>query len=57
MIKNNLSFLRCEEADLIKAFAQTNINPQSRAETLGLEQFAKLSDALAELNMRNRSHE
>lgn len=57
MIKNNLSFLQCEEADLIRAFAQTNINPQSRAETLSLEQFAKLSDALAEFDMRHQSHE
>jgi 16S rRNA (adenine1518-N6/adenine1519-N6)-dimethyltransferase len=49
MIKNNLAFLHCEEADLVKAFDQTNINPQSRAETLSLQQFAKLSDALAEI--------
>ncbi len=55
MIKNNLSFLHCEEADLVKAFGETNINPQSRAETLSLEQFAKLSDVL--FDMRNRSHE
>jgi len=57
MIKNNLSFLHCEEDSLVKAFDQANINPQSRAETLSLEQFAKLTDALAEFDMRNRTHE
>ena len=57
MIKNNLSLLHCDADMLTKAFAKAHINPQARAEILSLEQFAKLSDALSEFDMRKRNHE
>jgi len=46
MLKNNLRSLRIEEAVLTKIFRELNFDPQVRAESLSLELFAKLTDAL-----------
>lgn len=54
MMKNNLSFLHSAPGDIHRAFARVGISLQARAETLSLEQFAKLSDALGEIGMRQQ---
>ncbi len=48
MLKNNLSFTRLEESELIAIFASVGISPAARAENLSLAQFTKIADALAE---------
>jgi len=47
MLKNNLSFTRLSEAELIAVFAELGISPAARAENLSLTQFAKISADLA----------
>lgn len=49
MLKNSLSFLRFEAADIDKVFRKLSFDPQVRAERLSLHQFAMLADALDEL--------
>jgi 16S rRNA (adenine1518-N6/adenine1519-N6)-dimethyltransferase len=46
MLKNNLRALRIKEDVLTKIFRELNFDPQVRAESLSLELFAKLTDAL-----------
>ncbi|HEY9715631.1 MAG TPA: 16S rRNA (adenine(1518)-N(6)/adenine(1519)-N(6))-dimethyltransferase RsmA [Chroococcales cyanobacterium] len=52
MLKNNLSFLRCQPEELERVFAELRFDPQARAERLTLEQFAKLADALEEIRSK-----
>ncbi|MBS1993187.1 MAG: ribosomal RNA small subunit methyltransferase A [Cyanobacteria bacterium SZAS LIN-3] len=47
MLKNNLSFTKLSEAEIIALFAELGISPSARAENLSLPQFAKISQALA----------
>lgn len=54
MIKNNFGFLHAEPDALDAAFAKAHVNPQTRAETLSLQQFARLADAMLEVD---RSHD
>ncbi len=46
MLKNNLSFLKLPLSALDKVFSELNLDPQTRAERLSLQQFAKLTDCL-----------
>jgi len=46
MLKNNLRSLHVNEAALTKIFNELNFDPQVRAESISLEQFAKLTDAI-----------
>ncbi len=46
MLKNNLRSLHVQEDILTKIFRQLNFDPQVRAESLSLDLFAKLTDAL-----------
>ncbi|CAN5703119.1 16S rRNA (adenine(1518)-N(6)/adenine(1519)-N(6))-dimethyltransferaseRsmA [soil metagenome] len=46
MLRNNLSFLKLPLAALDKAFSEMNLDPQTRAERLSLQQFARLTDLL-----------
>jgi 16S rRNA (adenine1518-N6/adenine1519-N6)-dimethyltransferase len=55
MMKNNFSFLQADAADLNHAFESAGIDLQARAETLSLEQFARLTDKLAAIDMRVRN--
>jgi 16S rRNA A1518/A1519 N6-dimethyltransferase RsmA/KsgA/DIM1 with predicted DNA glycosylase/AP lyase activity len=57
MFKNNLSFLQSDADAINAAFSRSKVNPQARAEDLSLEQFASLTDVLAEIDMRKRSHD
>lgn len=43
MLKNNLSFTRLSEVELIAIFAELGISPAARAENLSLAQFAKIT--------------
>ncbi len=47
MLKNNLSFTKMSEAQLISAFAELGVSPAARAENLSLSQFAKIAESLA----------
>jgi 16S rRNA (adenine1518-N6/adenine1519-N6)-dimethyltransferase len=47
MLKNNLSFTRLSEVEIITIFADLGISPSARAENLSLAQFAKISAAFA----------
>jgi 16S rRNA (adenine1518-N6/adenine1519-N6)-dimethyltransferase len=55
MLKNNLSFLHASLDDLNQAFIKAGIDGSARAEDLSLQQFASLSEALSEFDMRVRS--
>lgn len=46
MFKNNLSFLKLDDNELMAIFAQLRIDPQARAERLSLQQFANLADII-----------
>jgi 16S rRNA (adenine1518-N6/adenine1519-N6)-dimethyltransferase len=46
MLKNNLSFLHIEPSAIDSVFAELRFDPQVRAERLGLEQFALLTDKI-----------
>jgi 16S rRNA (adenine1518-N6/adenine1519-N6)-dimethyltransferase len=48
MLKNNLSFTKLSEAELIAIFADLGISPAARAENLSLPQFAKITAKVAE---------
>jgi 16S rRNA (adenine1518-N6/adenine1519-N6)-dimethyltransferase len=56
MLKNNYGFLHADPKELAAAFEHAHINPQTRAETLTLEQFARLSDTLLEIDHHHRDH-
>lgn len=49
MLKNNLSFLGLEQKLIVEVFDKLNFDPQVRAERLGLEQFALLTDELKQV--------
>jgi 16S rRNA (adenine1518-N6/adenine1519-N6)-dimethyltransferase len=59
MLKNNLSFTRLSEVELIDIFAELGISPAARAENLSLAQFAKItakiSDKIGEDPARHKS--
>lgn len=46
MLRNNLSFLKQPLSALDKVFREMNLDPQTRAERLSLQQFARLTDLL-----------
>jgi|LakMenEpi03Aug12_release.lakeMendotaPanAssembly.Ray.scaffolds.fasta_scaffold145063_2 16S rRNA (adenine1518-N6/adenine1519-N6)-dimethyltransferase len=46
MLRNNLSFLKQPLSELDKVFREMNLDPQTRAERLSLQQFARLTDLL-----------
>ncbi len=46
MLRNNLSFLQHPLSELDKVFREMNLDPQTRAERLSLQQFARLTDLL-----------
>jgi len=46
MLKNNLGFLNLGQDVLAKVFDKLNFDPQVRAETMGLKQFALLTDEI-----------
>jgi len=48
MLKNNLTFTKLSEVEIIALFAGLGISPSARAENLSLTQFAKIAQALAE---------
>lgn len=48
MLKNNLAFTRASADELMQIFQKLNLDPQTRAERMTLEQFARLADALQE---------
>lgn len=48
MLKNNLSFLKLPESQIISIMRNAGINPNGRAEDLSIQQFAKLADALTD---------
>lgn len=48
MLRNALSSLGIKQEDLDKVFKSLNFDPQVRAESLSLQQFATLSDSLAQ---------
>lgn len=48
MLKNNLSFLKIAETQITTIMRNAGINPNGRAEDLSIQQFSKLSDALAD---------
>jgi len=47
MLKNNLTFTKLSETEIIAVFADLGISPSARAENLSLAQFAKIAQALA----------
>lgn len=47
MLKNNLSFTKLGEVELISIFADLGISPAARAENLSLAQFAKIASRIA----------
>jgi 16S rRNA (adenine1518-N6/adenine1519-N6)-dimethyltransferase len=46
MLKNNLGFLNLGQEVLAQVFHKLNFDPQVRAETMGLRQFAQLTDEI-----------
>ncbi|NPA95433.1 MAG: hypothetical protein GXO58_08415 [Thermodesulfobacteria bacterium] len=42
------SYLKMDKSELLKALEEAGIDPNSRAEQVGLEQFIKLSDSMSE---------
>jgi 16S rRNA (adenine1518-N6/adenine1519-N6)-dimethyltransferase len=48
MLKNNLGFLNIGQDVLLRVFDKLNFDPQVRAETMGLRQFALLTDEIHE---------
>lgn len=53
MLRNNLSFLKQPLSALDKVFREMNLDPQTRAERLSLQQFARLTDLLDGLTKNN----
>ena len=53
MLRNNLSFLKQPLSALDKVFREMNLDPQTRAERLSLQQFARLTDLLDALPKEN----
>lgn len=49
MLKNNLSFLKIDEATVKDVLKELNLNPLSRAEDLSLAKFAVLTNRIEEL--------
>ncbi len=48
MLKNNLPSLKIDDSTLTKIFNELNFDPQVRAEALTLDQFAILTDSIAD---------
>ncbi len=46
MLKNTLRLLGLSDDQLAKIFKELNFDPQIRAESLSLQQFADLTDAI-----------
>lgn len=57
MLRNNLSFLKMEQNELLAVFEKIGIAPSARAENLPLSTFAMLSDALLESRNAGTKHQ
>lgn len=57
MFKNNLSFLKLNDNELMDIFAQARIDPQARAERLSLQQFANFAEIVTRLKEAHNSRQ